>query len=95
MRLPSTAFRSLNHPSAPLDQMPNPTRGGARSDDERFILSFKSSQPSIAKEDKKSLIDLQEDISPYMMKLGSAAAPTVGFEQRRENHENTHRELHR
>lgn len=83
MRLPSTAFRSLNHPSAPLDQMPNPTRG-ARSDDEHLILSSKSSQASIVKEDKKLLIDLREVISPYMMKLGFAAVPTVGFEQRRE-----------
>lgn len=83
MRLPSTAFRSLNHPSAPLDQMPNPTRG-ARSDDEHFILSSKSSHASIVEEDKKSLIDPREVISPYLMKLGSAAVPTVGFEQRRE-----------
>jgi len=83
MRLPSTAFRSLNHPSAPLDQMPNPTRG-ARSDDEHFILCSKFSQASIVKEDKKLLIDLREVISPYMMKLGFAVVPTVGFEQRRE-----------
>jgi len=63
--------------------MPNPTRG-ARSDDEHFILSSKFSQASIVKEDKKLLIDLREVISPYMMKLGFAVVPTVGFEQRRE-----------
>jgi len=49
-----------------------------------FILSSKSSQASIVKEDKKSLIEPQEVISPYMMKLRSTAVPTVRFEQRRE-----------
>ena len=62
--------------------MPNHARG-ARSSDGNFISS-EPSQASIAKEDKKSLTDPREVISPYVMKLGSAAVPTLRFKQRRE-----------
>ena len=74
--------KGKGHSSTPLHQMPNHARG-ARSSDGNFISS-EPSQASIAKEDKKSLTDPREVISPYVMKLGSAAVPTLRFKQRRE-----------
>jgi hypothetical protein len=54
---------------------------GAGSNSERFTFSFKPPKASISGEDQKVPVGSREVISPYTMKLGSPAVPTVKFEQ--------------